>query len=394
LAIYTFKTHETPINPSLIEKWVATYLSRTQKTFTSYQKSANTRNIEFKLSESEFNAFIAKPCYLCGVPVDENNKNGIDRFNNNLGYLPENCRACCGHCNLLKKELLYEKVIEIAEKVAYPEKYKSLTEYFSGFDIKQRKSKVEARIKQEEPTCEIQISREYKPLNEIIHPRPETPQKIQAILTSSQASTESQPQPQPQPQPIHPRQWKAKQIWEHHRASNLTPYKVHCETNNKLGQDWEDIWTKFETNLTATKTYQEAEPIIRAFIENLRRHRHNELMEKHNHAKNPLDREDRQQWPAVSVLRAYKEGQLDLFRKFQENYTGDATEYPKWQKRWGDFAAKLAEADRSDEEKIQTIQKFMTSQRTRVYRQSNIKVSTDVVLESINEIQYKDNNVV
>jgi hypothetical protein len=117
-------------------------------------------------------------------------------------------------------------------------------------------------------------------------------------------------------------------------------------------------------------------------------------MEKHNHAKNPLDREDRQQWPAVSVLRAYKEGQLDLFRKFQENYTGDATEDPKWQKRWGDFVAKLAEADRSDEEKIQTIQKFMTSQRTRVYRQSNIKVSTDVVLVSINEIQYKDNNVV
>lgn len=54
-------------------------------------------------------------------------------------------------------------------------------------------------------------------------------------------------------------------------------------------------------------------------------------MEKHNHAKNPLDRKNRQQWPAASVLRAYKEGQLDLFRKFQENYTGDVADEPKWQ---------------------------------------------------------------
>jgi len=355
LAIYTFQSGGIPIDSGLVEKWATTYLSPKEKLFKAYQNSANTRNIEFKISEEEFKGFVAQPCYLCGVNVDGKNKNGIDRFNNDIGYLLENCRPCCGHCNLLKKELKYEKIVEIAKKVAQPEKYRSLTEYFSEFDIKQRKSKVEARIKQEEPACEIQIPREYKPRNEIVHPRPEPSQEIQAIL-SPPAHVDAQP-----------KQWKVKQIWEHHQASNLTPYKVHCEENNKLGQDWPDIWTKFEYNLKATETFQEAEPVIRAFIENLRKTRHNELVEKNNHAKNPLNRDNRQQWPGVSVLRAYKEGQMELFKKFQENYTGDAAEDPKWQKRWGDFVAKL-EGCGSDEQKIQTIQKFMTAQRTRVYR--------------------------
>jgi len=362
LAIHIFKIKTIPINPCLIEKWAATYLSRTQKNFKSYQKSANKRNVEFKLSEDEFHTLVSQPCYLCGVPVDENNKNGIDRFNNNFGYFTENCRPCCGHCNLLKKELLYEKVIKIAEKVAQAEKYESLTAYFSRFVIEPRISKIEARIKQEEPASFPNIPREYKPLNEIIHPLPETTREIQAILSSQEP-----PLAEPNGQ-LQPKQWKAKQIWEHYQVSNLTSYKVYCETNNKLDEDWEDIWAEFETNLAAMKTFKEAEPIIRVFIENLRKNRHNELVEKHNHAKNPLDRKNRQQWPAASVLRAYKEGQLDLFQKFQENYTGDAADDPKWQKRWGDFVAKLAEADRSDEEKIQTIQKFMQTQRTRVYR--------------------------
>jgi hypothetical protein len=194
----------------------------------------------------------------------------------------------------------------------------------------------------------------------------------------------SPPEPEPEPpiashleplsnqiiisQTAHPKQWKVKQIYEHFQTNTLDEYKSWCEsTNNLSGPEWDIQWYTFILQLQATKSMITAEPIIREFIENLRKQRHDLLIQKRNHDANPLERDTRQQWPSVSVLRAWKEDKLDLFKAFQENYTGDSPECPKWQKRWNGFVTSLSSAE-SDEARKSLISKFMTAQRTRVFR--------------------------
>jgi hypothetical protein len=60
------------------------------------------RDIEFSIEKDEFNRIKTGPCYLCGVKNTDDHYNGIDRIDNSKGYTLANCRACCGHCNILK----------------------------------------------------------------------------------------------------------------------------------------------------------------------------------------------------------------------------------------------------------------------------------------------------
>jgi len=169
-----------------------------------------------------------------------------------------------------------------------------------------------------------------------------------------------------EPTPIAaPKQWKAKQIHEYFKAGRLESYKQWCEETNGLsGPEWQTKWNTF---VSALQCSVDTEPVIKQFIIELRTLRHNKLVEVRNHEVHPLARETRQQWPAISVVRAYHEGKLDLFKQFQENYTGDSDSSPQWQKRWQGFTESLDNASKDDERK-ELISKFMTAQRTRVYR--------------------------
>jgi len=70
--------------------------------YTSYNKSAIRRKHEFNISKNEFYSIINNNCYLCGKQNTKYNINGIDRIDNNIGYIFDNCRTCCTTCNLLK----------------------------------------------------------------------------------------------------------------------------------------------------------------------------------------------------------------------------------------------------------------------------------------------------
>lgn len=65
----------------------------------SYKRSAKARNINWCLSDEEFNSFWGKPCSYCDEPI---NTIGIDRLDNSIGYLFENCTSCCSICNYMK----------------------------------------------------------------------------------------------------------------------------------------------------------------------------------------------------------------------------------------------------------------------------------------------------
>lgn len=75
-----------------------------------YKSGATRRNIEFKLGYDEFYKLIIGDCYYCGSKPFLDNKtkyhsmltNGIDRVENNKGYINTNVVSCCRFCNSAK----------------------------------------------------------------------------------------------------------------------------------------------------------------------------------------------------------------------------------------------------------------------------------------------------
>ena len=82
--------------------------------------SSFTESLPFELTFEEYNTIINSQCYLCGRKSYEKYKNGIDRINNNFGYIMNNVKSCCGSCNHIKKDLeldeLFNKMTEIFMK--------------------------------------------------------------------------------------------------------------------------------------------------------------------------------------------------------------------------------------------------------------------------------------
>lgn len=75
--------------------------------YNIYKKSAQNKNIPFNLTPAEFEEIISKPCYMCGKQNSAIHQNGCDRVKNehSIGYNVDNCKACCGECNYMKKDL-------------------------------------------------------------------------------------------------------------------------------------------------------------------------------------------------------------------------------------------------------------------------------------------------
>ncbi len=79
--------------------------------YKQYKKDAKHRGYEFNISEELFNLTTSKNCYLCGH-YSENCRNGIDRFDNSIGYLDDNIRPCCNVCNLMKHIYSFQDLLD------------------------------------------------------------------------------------------------------------------------------------------------------------------------------------------------------------------------------------------------------------------------------------------
>lgn len=98
--------------------------------YYSSKYAAKSKRFEFELTRKDVGDLIFKPCYYCGdlpsrfprrtkdsspltIPI-----NGIDRFNNLIGYIKENCVTCCSDCNYLKSsrsgDAFISKILSIA----------------------------------------------------------------------------------------------------------------------------------------------------------------------------------------------------------------------------------------------------------------------------------------
>lgn len=104
-----------------------------------YITGAKCRNLEWTITDIEFEKLATSNCYYCNSePVEakylarynktkENIKiQGIDRLNSKLGYNIENCVSCCKTCNQMKMSLTEEVFINQINKI-YNFKIKSST---------------------------------------------------------------------------------------------------------------------------------------------------------------------------------------------------------------------------------------------------------------------------
>lgn len=84
--------------------------------YNYYKRNAKLRGIVWGLSHEQFNQLIAEDCYYCGAPPRERTimcggrypravptvASGVDRLDNQHGYVPDNIVSCCETCNRAK----------------------------------------------------------------------------------------------------------------------------------------------------------------------------------------------------------------------------------------------------------------------------------------------------
>ncbi len=67
--------------------------------YHQYKKRAKKSNYIFELTEDDCRMFYKTKCNYCGNDIKGL---GIDRIDNDKGYILENCVSCCSTCNYMK----------------------------------------------------------------------------------------------------------------------------------------------------------------------------------------------------------------------------------------------------------------------------------------------------
>lgn len=91
-------------------------------TYASYKKGALNRGYEFSISKEYFKKIVIQPCIYCGESLTQEKRHrtngmygsfkytGIDRYDNNKGYVEGNCVPCCKRCNRIKTDMTVKEL--------------------------------------------------------------------------------------------------------------------------------------------------------------------------------------------------------------------------------------------------------------------------------------------
>lgn len=95
--------------------------------YNHYIRGAKDRGIDFALSKEQFRELIESDCYYCGQHpqirptasgcAGEYEWNGIDRVDNEKGYIYDNCVPACKMCNFAKRDSSVEEFYEWAQRL-------------------------------------------------------------------------------------------------------------------------------------------------------------------------------------------------------------------------------------------------------------------------------------
>lgn len=101
-------------------EWHANHLKRVKAysqtlggRYRDYKDSAKERGLCFELTMEELGIYIEMDCFYCGLKGG-----GIDRYDNDKGYIVENCVSCCKHCNYAKRNRSPEDFSDWIEAIA------------------------------------------------------------------------------------------------------------------------------------------------------------------------------------------------------------------------------------------------------------------------------------
>ena len=103
---------------------------------SNYNRSitdAIKRNIQFSLTEEDFNLLSQMNCTYCGLNKI-NSRGGIDRIDSNKGYTLGNVTSCCSTCNFIKKDYLREDFLKQCQIIT-ENHYKTQNSKNTVFDL-------------------------------------------------------------------------------------------------------------------------------------------------------------------------------------------------------------------------------------------------------------------
>jgi hypothetical protein len=86
--------------------------------YSKYLYRASKKDLDFALTKEQFTNFTANNCYYCDKESSKTHTNGIDRKDNSIGYIIENCASCCSQCNYMKGSLTEDDFIETCKRVS------------------------------------------------------------------------------------------------------------------------------------------------------------------------------------------------------------------------------------------------------------------------------------
>jgi hypothetical protein len=92
----------------------------------SYMRYKTQTNKNFELTKEQYDNFRKGECVYCGRGSVDGHVNGIDRVNNDVGYILGNCTSCCGDCNYAKgsttaKDFIAKCVLIASKEHSIPE---------------------------------------------------------------------------------------------------------------------------------------------------------------------------------------------------------------------------------------------------------------------------------
>ncbi len=86
--------------------------------YTSYAQRAANKDLPFELTRGEFEALRGGECVYCGKAASATHLNGVDRLDNDRGYVTDNVASCCTECNVMKRGLSQAGFLEACRRVA------------------------------------------------------------------------------------------------------------------------------------------------------------------------------------------------------------------------------------------------------------------------------------
>ncbi|OGB84459.1 hypothetical protein A3F66_07060 [candidate division TM6 bacterium RIFCSPHIGHO2_12_FULL_32_22] len=106
-----------------------------------YKRGSKNRGYSFKLSLKQFSSLIKQNCFYCDSEPQNKTKfstngvlkyNGIDRFNNDIGYILSNCVPCCKYCNYAKRNTDIKTFLDWIYRISY--RKDKLKKFYEGLN--------------------------------------------------------------------------------------------------------------------------------------------------------------------------------------------------------------------------------------------------------------------